>query len=207
LTKRPSASVAARLTFLREVRAKRNRQIVGGNERTSTRVEGLVDANVLVYRLDSRFPSKRRIATELLRRGVAGDSTRLPHQTIVNFVAAASRRQTDGSFILSPEDARREAEELLNQFEILYSNELIVRLAPRGAAAYQLAWFEPTSGLTRSTTALRSQYRKTSNTTVSTALYAVSILFADDLPAYPPEYSTVNGRTEHGGSLDGPAAR
>ena len=115
---------------------------MGGNERTSTRVAGLVDTNVLVYRFDSRFPSKRRIATELLRRGVAEGSLRVPHQAIVEFVAAASRPQTGGSFILSPEDARREAEELLNQFEILYPNELIVRLALRGAAAYQLAWFD-----------------------------------------------------------------
>ena len=115
---------------------------MGGNERTSTRVAGLVDTNVLVYRFDSRFPSKRRIATELLRRGVAEGSLRVPHQAIVEFVAAASRPQTGGGFILSPEDARREAEELLNQFEILYPNELIVRLALRGAAAYQLAWFD-----------------------------------------------------------------
>jgi predicted nucleic acid-binding protein len=115
---------------------------VGGNDRTSTRVVSLVDTNVLVYRFDSRFPSKRRIATELLRRGVAEDSLRVPHQAIVEFVAAASRPHTGGDFILSPEDARREAEELLNQFEILYSNELIVRLALRGAAAYQLAWFD-----------------------------------------------------------------
>jgi predicted nucleic acid-binding protein len=105
-------------------------------------VAGLVDTNVLVYRFDSRFPSKRRIATELLRRGVAEGSLRVPHQAIVEFVAAASRPQPGGGFILSREDARREAEELLNQFEILYPNELIVRLALRGAAAYQLAWFD-----------------------------------------------------------------
>lgn len=103
---------------------------------------GLVDTNVLVYRFDSRFPSKQRIATELLRRGVTEDSLRVPHQAIVEFVAAASRPQTGGGFILSPEDARREAEELLSQFEILYPNELIVRLALRGAAAYQLTWFD-----------------------------------------------------------------
>jgi predicted nucleic acid-binding protein len=105
-------------------------------------VAGLVDTNVLVYRFDSRFPSKRRIATELLRRGLAEDSLRVPHQAIVEFVAAASHPQTGGGSILSPEDARREAEELLTEFEILYPNEHIVRLALRGAAAYQLAWFD-----------------------------------------------------------------
>lgn len=102
----------------------------------------LIDTSVLVYRFDARFPSKRRIATELLRRGVAEDSLRVPHQAIVEFVAAASRPHKGGGFTLSPEDARREAEELLNQFEILYPNDQVVRLALRGAAAYQLAWFD-----------------------------------------------------------------
>lgn len=115
---------------------------MGGNERTSTRVAGLVDANVLIYRFDARFPSKRRIATDLLRRGVAEDFLRVPHQAILEFVAAASRPHRGGGAILSPEDARREAEELLNQFEILYPNDQIVRLALRGAAAYQLGWFD-----------------------------------------------------------------
>ena len=102
----------------------------------------LVDTNVLVYRFDSRFPSKKKIADELLRRGIAEGSLRVPHQAIMEFVAAASRPQTGGRPILSPEDARREAEEFVNQFEVLYPNESIVRLALRGAAAYQLAWFD-----------------------------------------------------------------
>ena len=43
---------------------------------------------------------------------------------------------------MSIDDARREAEELLHQFVVLYPTEAIVRLALRGAAAYQLAWFD-----------------------------------------------------------------
>lgn len=102
----------------------------------------LADTNVLVYRFDPRFPKKQRIATDLLRKGLADDTLRLPHQAIVEFVAAVSRPLKDGTSLLSPVDARREAEEFLATFAVLYPNDSIVRLALRGAAAYQLAWFD-----------------------------------------------------------------
>jgi predicted nucleic acid-binding protein len=38
--------------------------------------------------------------------------------------------------------AVREAEELLSQFDVLYPSEALVRLALRGAAAYDLPWFD-----------------------------------------------------------------
>ena len=101
----------------------------------------LVDTNVLVYRFDYRFPEKRRIATDLLRRGIEEDSLRVPHQAIVEFVAAATR-PVRGHIILKQTEALREAEELLKQFPILYPNEAIVRGAVRGCAAYQLNWFD-----------------------------------------------------------------
>ena len=44
--------------------------------------------------------------------------------------------------LLSPEDARREAEEFLSQFDVLYPTEALVRTALRGAAAYRLSWFD-----------------------------------------------------------------
>jgi len=37
-------------------------------------------------------------------------------------------------------DARRETEELLDQFRMLYPNAAVVRTALRGAAAYQFPW-------------------------------------------------------------------
>ena len=40
------------------------------------------------------------------------------------------------------EDARREAEEFLDAFPILYPHEDIVRTALRGAAAYRLSWYD-----------------------------------------------------------------
>ena len=102
----------------------------------------LVDTNVLVYRVDPRFPDKQRKATDLLRRGIAADSIRVPHQAIVEFVAAVTRPLGRGQPLLTPEEARREAEEFLQQFTVLYPNDAIVRSALRGAAAYQLDWFD-----------------------------------------------------------------
>ena len=102
----------------------------------------LVDTNVLVYRFDSRFPRKQAIATDLLRRGLREDSARIPHQAIVEFIAAVTRPLSGGGSLLSEEDAQREAEELLAQFTILYPTESLVRSAIRGWATYRLPWFD-----------------------------------------------------------------
>jgi predicted nucleic acid-binding protein len=104
-------------------------------------VAALVDTNILVYRFDTRFPEKQKIATELLRRGIAENSIRLPHQAIIEFVAAVTR-PIRGHTLLSQPDALREAEELLKEFTVLYPNEAVVRLALRGCAAYSLSWFD-----------------------------------------------------------------
>jgi predicted nucleic acid-binding protein len=105
-------------------------------------VAALVDTNILVYRFDGRFPNKQRVASELLRQGMAEDSIRVPHQAVVEFVAAVTRPLVANVSLLTADDARREAEEFLTQFRIVYSNEALVRLALRGAAAYQLSWFD-----------------------------------------------------------------
>lgn len=102
----------------------------------------LVDTNILVYRFDPRFPDKQRIATELLREGIDEDTIRVPHQAILEFVAAVTRPLDAGPSLLAPDEARREAEEFLVQFKVLYPTEEVVRTALRGAAAYQLAWFD-----------------------------------------------------------------
>ena len=101
----------------------------------------LVDTNILVYRFDERSPRKQKIAAELLRRGIAEDSVRIPHQAIIEFVAAAARPM-QGHVILPLPEALREAEEFLKQFTVLYPNEAILRQALRGCAAYQLSWFD-----------------------------------------------------------------
>jgi predicted nucleic acid-binding protein len=95
-----------------------------------------------VYRFDPRFPEKQARATAILREGIVRDSVRVPHQAIVEFVAAATRPIAAGGSLLSADDARREAEEMLDLFEILYPSPALVRIALRGAAAYQLSWFD-----------------------------------------------------------------
>jgi predicted nucleic acid-binding protein len=112
-----------------------------GPEKTYTAVAALVDTNILVYRFDSRFPEKRKIAIDLLRRGIADDSVRVPHQAIVEFIAATTR-PIRGHRILAQTDALREAEEFLKQFTVLYPNDAILREAMRACAAYQLGWFD-----------------------------------------------------------------
>jgi len=102
----------------------------------------LVDTNVLVYRFDPRFPGKQSAATELLRAGIADDSIRIAHQAIIEFVAAVSRPVDAEHPLLESADARREAEELLSQFEVIYPNAEVVRTALRGMAAYSLSWFD-----------------------------------------------------------------
>jgi len=59
----------------------------------------------------------------------------------MEFVAVVTHPLAGRRPLLPPEEACREAEELLRQFEVLYPNEAIVRTALRGAAAYQLSWF------------------------------------------------------------------
>ena len=103
----------------------------------------LVDTNILVYRFDARFPDKQAVASDLLRQGIEDDSIRVPHQAIVEFVAAVTRaRKPNTKPILAIDDAYREAEEFLSQFVVLYPTDALVRTALRGAAAYGLSWFD-----------------------------------------------------------------
>jgi predicted nucleic acid-binding protein len=104
-------------------------------------VAALVDTNILVYRFDQRDPAKRQTAESFLREGIRTDSIRVPHQAVIELVAACTRHLPGGP-LLQPADARREAEELLSMFTILYPNESVLRTALRGAAAYQLSWFD-----------------------------------------------------------------
>jgi len=102
----------------------------------------LIDTNVLVYRFDPRFPEKQRIATRVLRDGLRTDSVRIPHQAVLEFMAVVTRVRIGAEPLLTQTDARRETEELLDQFRILYPNTGVVRTALRGAATYQLPWFD-----------------------------------------------------------------
>lgn len=113
-----------------------------GSARIYTHVAALVDTNILVYRFDGRFPRKQARASELLRRGIADGTLRVPHQAVLEFVASVTRPLGKLPPLLSAAEAFREAEEMLTQFPILYPNEAVFRTALRGAMAYQLSWFD-----------------------------------------------------------------
>ena len=104
----------------------------------------LCDTNILIYRFDYRYPTKRRIARDLLREGAEDGSIVLAHQCIVEFVAAASRPHADlgGRSILPAERARLEAENFMTEFQIVYPDAKVLRTALHGASMYGLSWFD-----------------------------------------------------------------
>ncbi len=81
-------------------------------------------------------------AQEILLEGLKKNSVRLPHQALVEFVAAVTRPLGSGPRLMPVAEARREAEELLAVFGVLYPNDSVVRTALRGAAMYELSWFD-----------------------------------------------------------------
>lgn len=104
----------------------------------------LVDTNLLVYRFDPRDPEKQRLAEEVLREGSINDTLVLPHQAVLEFVAAVTRRRPDlgGDPLLTMSEALVEAEELTAQFQVVYPSPAVLQTALRGAAIYQLSWFD-----------------------------------------------------------------
>ncbi len=104
----------------------------------------LIDTNVLVYRFDPRDPVKQTIATEVLRSALMDCSAVLPHQALVEFVAAVSRpcRDLSGQPLLARADALLEAESMTRQFPVVYPDSTVLATALRGCAIYQLSWFD-----------------------------------------------------------------
>lgn len=105
-------------------------------------VIALVDTNILVYRYDPRYPEKQQKATTVLRKGIEDRSLRVPHQAIIEFFAVVTRPIGKSPPLLSAVDARRETEEILLTYDVLYPNEAIIRLALQGADEYRLSWFD-----------------------------------------------------------------
>jgi predicted nucleic acid-binding protein len=104
----------------------------------------LIDTSILVYRIDPRDRLKQQVAHDLLRDGLATDSIVLPHQAVIEFVAAASRpnRDLDGEPLLPLADALLEAESLAQQFRVVYPDQHVLRNALYGCATYGLSWFD-----------------------------------------------------------------
>ncbi len=106
------------------------------------RVASLVDTNILVYCFDSRELAKRAKARQLLRRGAAEKTIQIPHQVLIEFVSVVTRRRGYGSPLLPEEEAIRQAEGFMADFEVLYPNERVFRMALLGMATYRLPWFD-----------------------------------------------------------------
>lgn len=105
----------------------------------------LVDTNILVYRFDPRDEGKQATATKILRKGLEDGLARVPHQAIIEFVAATTRPlgggPGDGS-LLTEDQACQEAEELVRQFPILHPTDAVLRTALQGWRTYRLSWFD-----------------------------------------------------------------
>lgn len=105
----------------------------------------LIDTNVLVYRYDPRFPAKQSIAQAVVEAGVRSGELFVPHQAVIELVAATTRLHDfpDGRRpLLTRAEACREAEELLGLLPILYPTEGVLAMALRGFASYGLSWFD-----------------------------------------------------------------
>lgn len=104
----------------------------------------LVDTNILVYCFDPRDPVKQGIARDVVRSGLIDDSLVVPHQAIIEFVAAVSRPRPDldSQPLLPRSAALLEAESLTVQFRIVYPNADVLTTALRGCAIYRLPWFD-----------------------------------------------------------------
>lgn len=102
----------------------------------------LVDTNVLVYHFDARSPDKQRIARDLLRTGVAERRLVIAHQAVIEFYRAVTKHAPPLPYLLDEIAARREAEVLMRELDVLYPNADVLHTALRGRAEHQLSWYD-----------------------------------------------------------------
>lgn len=104
----------------------------------------LVDTNILVYRFDPRHSAKQQVAESVLREGLIAGELVIPHQAIVEFVAAVTRPRTDleQQPLVPLERAIAEAEAMMAEFPVLYPSAEVVRAALHATSAYRLSWFD-----------------------------------------------------------------
>ena len=102
----------------------------------------LIDTNILVYRFDPRFPQKQQTAERILRRHIAEGTGRVAHQAIVEFFSVVTTPTKRRPRLLTSEEASQEVEFLLNGFDVLYPNQVVLRTALHGLAVHQLSWYD-----------------------------------------------------------------
>jgi predicted nucleic acid-binding protein len=115
---------------------------VAGHEKNFTKIVAtLVDTNILVYCYDPRAKEKQAAARDLLRHGTKHELC-LPHQALVELVSVVTSSGGHRQRMLPDDEARRQAEELMAAFTVLYPNEKLFRTALHGMASYNLPWFD-----------------------------------------------------------------
>jgi predicted nucleic acid-binding protein len=103
----------------------------------------VADTNVLVYAVDDRAPEMRDKARALILRGLEDRELRLPHQAIVEFIAVTTRpTRATGEPLLTWEQAHAHAEDLMTSCQVLYPNDLQVRIAMRSRTVFGLSWWD-----------------------------------------------------------------
>ncbi len=102
----------------------------------------LVDTNILVYCCDARDLRKRAAAVDVLREGAASGELRIPHQALVEFVNSVTRARGRIEPIMTLKTATRQTELFMAEFQVLYPNESVFRMALLGKAAYGLPWYD-----------------------------------------------------------------
>jgi predicted nucleic acid-binding protein len=105
-------------------------------------VAALVDTNVLVYRFDPGNPPRQHRAREIVLEGARSGELVLPHQALIEFVAVTTRPRSGRAPLLSPREAMNQVERLLVDFEILYPDARVVRMAFNGVSSHGLSWYD-----------------------------------------------------------------
>lgn len=99
----------------------------------------LLDANVLVYTLDSRELEKRERAKEVLRRTALMGSGVLPVQALSEFSNVCLRKLRP---TLAPEEVRLEVERLTLAFPVLPLTPLVVSEVLRGVQEHSFSYYD-----------------------------------------------------------------
>jgi predicted nucleic acid-binding protein len=105
-------------------------------------VAALADTNVLVYCFDARFPDKQRRARQIMREGLVDGRIWIPHQALMEFVAAVTRPARGREPLLRDLDAWHEVENFLTSFPTVYPTDAVLRTAIQGSALHRLPWFD-----------------------------------------------------------------
>ncbi len=102
-------------------------------------VRYLLDANVLVYALNTREPEKRERAKEVIRRTALAGSAALPVQALSEFANVCLKKPQPP---LEPEETRLEAERLYLAFPVLPLTPLVVGEALRGVRDRSFSYYD-----------------------------------------------------------------